>query len=75
MGESRGAALAVLTQDERDSERLQRRLRDEARVAASMMERAYQVAWQSLKARYGLPDEVTLDEATGEIFTKAASDG
>lgn len=62
--------LAVLSEEERESERLQRRLRDEARVTATMLERAYQVAWQSLKAKYGLPDEVTLNEETGEVYAK-----
>lgn len=62
--------LAVLSTEERESERLQRRLRDEARVTATMLERAYQVAWQSLKAKYGLPDEVTLNEETGEVYAK-----
>lgn len=62
--------LAVLSEEERESERLQRRLRDDARVTASMLERAYQVAWQSLKAKYGLPDEVTLNEETGEVYAK-----
>ena len=77
MDETPGAAgarpLAVLGTEERESERLQRRLRDEARVTAAMLERAYQVAWQSLKAKYGLPDEVTLNEDTGEVFAKEES--
>ncbi len=79
MDETPGAAgarpLAVLSEEERESERLQRRLRDEARVTAAMLERAYQVVWQSLKAKYGLPDEVTLNEETGEVFAKEAAGG
>ena len=65
--------LGVLSEKERESERLQRRLRDEARVTAAMLERAYQVAWQSLKAKYGLPDEVTLNEETGEVYATEES--
>ncbi len=77
MDETAGAGdarpLAVLSEEERESERVQRRLRDQARVTAAMLERAYQVAWQSLKAKYGLPDEVTLNEDTGEVFAKEES--
>lgn len=46
----------------------QRRLLNDAEMTVSMLRCSYRVLWAALKEKHGLPDEVELDEETGEVF-------
>ena len=46
----------------------QKRILQDAQKMVSMLKVSYQVMWHKFAAKYELPDDVELDEATGEIF-------
>jgi hypothetical protein len=65
--------LCRFTADELREVRLERRMMNNAKVTANMMETAFNALWSALRSKYDLPLKVDLDESTGDVF--AAKEG
>ena len=53
----------------------QKRILQDAQKMVSMLNVSYQVMWHKFAAKYELPDDVELNEKTGEIFAAEKSPG
>ena len=53
----------------------QRRLLTDAEMTLSMLQCSYRVLWRALQEKYGLPDNVDLDEVKGRVLEKISADG
>lgn len=60
--------IAKLGDDEFRKVKEQRRLLNDAEMTVSMMRCSYRALWAALKEKHGFPDQVELDEETGEVF-------
>ncbi len=59
--------LATLEESELRKVKEQKRLLDDAVMIASMMQCSHRVLWASLRDKYKLPENIELDEESGEI--------